>query len=125
MFFNNNLIQSNRAKVGTNYYVTGHIKSIAERRGEHERAQEDSPVSVVRCSEALLRVSTMSLSAKASTDDVTSSHRISVGFFSSALCVCVCVCVCVVERRRDKKKKERKKGRSKKKENRERKKMIY
>ena len=89
MFFINNLIQSNRAKVGTNYYVTGHIKSIAERRGEHGRAHEDSPVSVVRCSEALLRVSTMSLSAKASTDDVTSSHRISVGFFSSALCVCV------------------------------------
>ena len=43
------------------------------------------PVSVVRCSEALLSVSTMSLSAKASTDEVTSSHSISVGFLRRAL----------------------------------------
>ena len=43
------------------------------------------PVRVVRCSEALLKVSTISLSAKASTDEVTSSHRIRVGFFKRAL----------------------------------------
>lgn len=42
-------------------------------------------MSVVLCSEALLSVSTMSLSAKASTEEVTSSHRIRVGFFSRAL----------------------------------------
>ena len=44
-----------------------------------------SPVNVVLCSEALLRVSTISLSAKASTLEVTSSQRIKVGFFKRAL----------------------------------------
>ena len=42
---------------------------------------------VVLCSDALLSVSTMSLSAKASTEEVTSSHRIRVGFFNRALWV--------------------------------------
>ena len=46
-------------------------------------------MSVVLCSDALLSVSTMSLSAKASTLEVTSSHKIKVGFFNNALCVCV------------------------------------
>ena len=42
-------------------------------------------MSVVLCSDALLNVSTMSLSAKASTLEVTSSHKIKVGFFNNAL----------------------------------------
>ena len=42
-------------------------------------------MSVVLCSDALLNVSTISLSAKASTLEVTSSHKISVGFFNNAL----------------------------------------
>ena len=42
-------------------------------------------VMVVRSSAALRNVRTMSRSAKASTDDVTSSHRIRVGSRSSAL----------------------------------------
>ena len=43
------------------------------------------PVSVVLCSEARRNVSTISLSAKASTLEVTSSHRMRVGFFNKAL----------------------------------------
>lgn len=62
-------------------------------RGEERRVGEGVtgglrsgvPVRVVRCSEALLSVSTMSLSAKASTDEVTSSHSIRVGFLRRAL----------------------------------------
>lgn len=56
------------------------------RRGGHNGGLLSGiPVRVVRCSEALLSVSTMSLSAKASTDEVTSSHSIRVGFFKRAL----------------------------------------
>jgi hypothetical protein len=67
---------------------------VAKRREERGRRREEGhngglrsgiPVRVVRCSEALLSVSTMSLSAKASTDEVTSSHSIRVGFFKRAL----------------------------------------
>jgi hypothetical protein len=57
-----------------------------KRRGGHSGGLRSGiPVKVVRCSEALLSVSTMSLSAKASTDEVTSSHSIRVGFFKRAL----------------------------------------
>lgn len=63
----------------------GEREERREREGVTEGLRSGVPVRVVRCSEALLSVSTMSLSAKASTDEVTSSHSIRVGFLRRAL----------------------------------------